>query len=54
MYLNGDFIPLAEAKISVLDRGFVFGEGVYERVSGPLARQMDTLYQTFKYQVMRA
>jgi len=32
IYLNGAFMPLAEAKISVLDRGFVFGDGVYEMV----------------------
>ena len=31
-YLNGKFLPLAEAKISALDRGFVFGDGVYELV----------------------
>lgn len=31
-YLNGEFMPLAEAKIPVLDRGFVFGDGVYEVV----------------------
>ena len=29
-YLNGEFMPLAGAKISVLDRGFIFGDGVYE------------------------
>lgn len=29
-YLNGSFLPLNEAKISVLDRGFLFGDGVYE------------------------
>lgn len=29
-YLNGDFLPLSQAKISVLDRGFLFGDGVYE------------------------
>jgi D-alanine transaminase len=29
-YLNGDFTPLKDAKISVLDRGFIFGDGVYE------------------------
>ena len=29
-YLNGDYQPLAEAKISVMDRGFIFGDGVYE------------------------
>jgi D-alanine transaminase len=30
VYLNGEFIPLEEARISVLDRGFIFGDGVYE------------------------
>lgn len=29
-YLNGDYLPLAEAKVSALDRGFLFGDGVYE------------------------
>ena len=29
-YLNGDFLPIEEARISVLDRGFLFGDGVYE------------------------
>jgi len=29
-YLNGDFLPLAQARISPLDRGFLFGDGVYE------------------------
>ena len=30
VYLNGAFIPLREARVSVLDRGFLFGDGVYE------------------------
>jgi D-alanine transaminase len=30
VYLNGNFVPRAEARISVEDRGFVFGDGVYE------------------------
>lgn len=30
VYVNGKFLPLADATISVLDRGFVFGDGVYE------------------------
>lgn len=30
VFLNGEYLPLSEAKISVLDRGFVFGDGVYE------------------------
>jgi D-alanine transaminase len=31
-YLNGEFTPLNEAKVSVLDRGFIFGDGIYEVV----------------------
>lgn len=30
IYLNGSFIPIEDARISVLDRGFIFGDGVYE------------------------
>lgn len=30
VYLNGEYLPLADAKVSVLDRGFLFGDGVYE------------------------
>jgi D-alanine transaminase len=29
-YLNGTFLPLAEARVPVLDRGFILGDGVYE------------------------
>src|SRR5437879_301088 len=31
-YLNGDYVPLESASIPVLDRGFIFGDGVYEVV----------------------
>lgn len=30
VYLNGEFLPLDEARVPVLDRGFIFGDGVYE------------------------
>jgi D-alanine transaminase len=30
VHLNGEFLPLSEARIPVLDRGFIFGDGVYE------------------------
>lgn len=30
VYLNGDFVDESQAKISVFDRGFLFGEGVFE------------------------
>lgn len=29
-YLNGEFLPLRDARVSVLDRGFLFGDGIYE------------------------
>ena len=32
VYLNGQFLPLEDAKISVLDRGFIYGDGVYELI----------------------
>ena len=30
VYLNGQYVPAGEATVSVLDRGFIFGDGVYE------------------------
>ncbi|MEI7447710.1 MAG: aminotransferase class IV, partial [Burkholderiales bacterium] len=32
VFLNGEWTPLAEARVPVLDRGFIFGDGVYEVV----------------------
>lgn len=32
VYLNGNYVPLSEAGVSVLDRGFIFGDGIYEVV----------------------
>jgi D-alanine transaminase len=29
-YVNGSFVPLKDAKVSVLDRGFLFADGIYE------------------------
>lgn len=29
-YLNGEFLALRDARVSVLDRGFLFGDGIYE------------------------
>ncbi|MDT8999806.1 D-amino acid aminotransferase [Paucibacter sp. APW11] len=31
-YLNGEFGPLSEARVSPMDRGFIFGDGVYELI----------------------
>ena len=30
VYVNGDFVPEEEAKVSIFDRGFLFADGVYE------------------------
>ena len=30
VYLNGELTPLSEARVPVLDRGFIFGDGIYE------------------------
>ena len=53
VYLNGEFMPLADARIPVLDRGFIFGDGVYEvipvysrkplRLAEHLARMQNSL-----------
>jgi D-alanine transaminase len=53
IYLNGEFMALEQAKIPVLDRGFIFGDGVYEvipvysrrpfRLPGHLARLQASL-----------
>ncbi|HWU82106.1 MAG TPA: D-amino acid aminotransferase [Methylophilaceae bacterium] len=32
VYLNGEFMPIEEAHVPVLDRGFIFGDGVYEMI----------------------
>ncbi len=29
-YVNGAFVPMSDAKVSVLDRGFLFADGIYE------------------------
>lgn len=30
VYINGKYLPAADAKVSIFDRGFLFGDGVYE------------------------
>jgi D-alanine transaminase len=29
-YVNGSYLPMSEAKVSILDRGFLFADGIYE------------------------
>ena len=50
VFLNGQFMPIAEAKVPVMDRGFLFGDGACAAVLGPcepgqglLAFRMDTI-----------
>jgi D-alanine transaminase len=32
VYLNGEYLPIEQARVSVLDRGFIYGDGVYELI----------------------
>ena len=32
IYLNGSFLARSQAQISIMDRGFLFGDGVYELI----------------------
>jgi branched-chain amino acid aminotransferase len=34
VYINGKFVPQSEAKISVFDRGYLYGDGVFEGIRG--------------------
>ena len=53
VFLNGEFMPMEDAKVPVLDRGFLFGDGIYElvpvysrapfRLDGHLARMERSL-----------
>jgi D-alanine transaminase len=62
VFLNGTYMPIEDAKISPLDRGFIFGDGVYEVIPyydgrglgarehlARLHRSMDELYMTNPY-----
>jgi D-alanine transaminase len=44
VYVNGDYVREEEAKISVFDRGFLFGDGVYEVVPVIAGNVVDTQY----------
>ena len=37
VYLNGEFIAAQDAAVSVFDRGFLFGDGVYEVIPAYMA-----------------
>ncbi len=44
VYVNGAFVPEEQAKISVFDRGFIFGDGVYEVVPVISGKLVDKQY----------
>ncbi len=54
VYLNGEYIRLADARISVLDRGFIFGDGIYDVVPAyagrpfRMAEHLDRLERSLK------
>lgn len=51
VYLNGEYLPVEQAKIPVMDRGFLFGDGVYEviPVFGGKAFRVDAHLQRLEY-----
>jgi branched-chain amino acid aminotransferase len=54
-YVDGEFVPAGEAKVSVFDRGFTAGEGVYDVTRSfahklfKLDEHVDRLYRSLKY-----
>lgn len=54
IYLNGEFVPEEEAKISVFDHGFLYGDGVFEGIRAyhnrvfRLGEHIDRLYDSAK------
>lgn len=54
-FLNGKFVPLSEAKVSVLDHGLLYGDGVFEGIVAQrgvvfqLLEHIDRLFQSARY-----
>jgi len=52
VYLNGEFVPEEEAKVSVFDHGFLYGDGVFEGIRAydgyvfKLEEHLDRLYDS--------
>lgn len=55
VYLNGEFLPASEAKVSVFDRGFFWGDGVYDvartvrHVPYKLREHVERLYRSLRH-----
>jgi branched-chain amino acid aminotransferase len=54
IYLDGKFVPKSEAKVSVYDHGFLYGDGVFEGIRAyngrvfKLKEHVDRLYDSAK------
>jgi branched-chain amino acid aminotransferase len=54
VYINGNFVPQSEAKVSVYDHGFLYGDGVFESIKAyggrvfKLKEHVDRLYDSAK------
>jgi len=54
IYVNGDFVPRSEARVSVYDHGFLYGDGVFESIKAynghvfKLKEHVDRLYDSAK------
>lgn len=52
MYLNGEFVPVADARLSVVDHGFLYGDGIFEGIRAyggrvwKLDEHLDRLYRS--------
>lgn len=44
VYVNGDYVPEQDAKVSIFDRGFLFGDGVYEVIPVLNSRLVETAH----------
>lgn len=55
VYLNGEYLPVEKASVSVLDRGFLYGDGVYEviPVFGPNPLRIDQHLQRLNNSLSR-
>ena len=55
VYLNGDFVTENEAKVSVLDHGFLYGDGVFEGIRAyngrifALDEHVDRFFESAKF-----
>jgi branched-chain amino acid aminotransferase len=55
VFLNGEYVPLSEARISVLDHGFLYGDGVFEGIRAydgvifQLREHVERLYNSARY-----